>query len=83
MCRFPQRSSKDFTETIEFFLEQGFNSLRRAIKAGYPSAARGDCDLDIGVFNPAGDDTANLAEIVLYDLSISQYMACVGQAADQ
>ena len=75
--------SKNFTETIEFFFEQGFNSFRRTIKAGYPGAAGGDCDLDVGVVNPAGDNAANLANIVLYNLSISQDVACVGQATDQ
>jgi len=84
MCQSPQRRGLEkFHRNHRVFLEQGFNSFRRTIEADYTGAAGGDCDLDVGVVNPAGDNAANLANVVLYNLSISQDVACVGQATDQ
>jgi len=62
-------------EAVHTLLEQRLDRLGRDVPAGEASAPRGDDDVDLRIADPAGDDGADLVDIVGDDRPLGKGVA--------
>jgi len=72
-----------FTETVQHFIEQRRDGLRRTVPAGDAGAARGDYYIDRIIGNPVGNRRPDPVNIIGHDDLVKNLVACIGYPLNQ